>query len=199
MPNLEKKKTITRAAILWWAASVTLVSSSALAVVPAYILDSSQSSLTFTATQNNAPVKGSFKKFDADIEFTPDMLGNSHITVNIAIGSVSMDDMEIADTLKSAEWLSAEAFPNAEFKSTEITIDSGADNYLAKGILTLKQHAVPLTLHFHMNHQDSLGAEATGYGMLKRKDFTVGEGQWANDESVKNDVRIDFHVVAKKK
>ena len=59
----------------------------AYAEVPAWKIIPNESTLTFTATQNGAPVTGKFTDFSGDIHFDPAQLNASHININIEINT----------------------------------------------------------------------------------------------------------------
>lgn len=196
MENSGKKA--IRALILWLAVSACFIPS-ALADAPAYALYNDESTLSFIAIQNGAPVKGSFKHFDADIRFDPDRLKESSIKVTVDISSLTMADVDILSTLTSPEWFAADSFPKAIYQSQSITAADTPADYVAKGELTLKGHTVPLTLYFHMARMDADMAVANGSATIMRNQFAIGEGQWADDSAVKNEVRVEFHIEARKK
>ena len=166
---------------------------------PVYMITKEKSTLKFTATQNNAPVEGKFKDFDADIAFDPDHLDISHIRVTVDVGSLDLADSETKDTLLTADWLDAEAHPKAVFASTAIDRFPGTENFYAKGNLTLRGVTMPATLNFTMEFMDDHSAIATGYATLQRGDFGVGQKEWAKDDVVKKSVRVEFRISAQRK
>jgi polyisoprenoid-binding protein YceI len=195
MDGLEKKA--IRALILWLAASIACFVPCALADAPAYTL-AEGSKLGFVATQNNAPLRGEFKTFTTEIHFAPEQLESSSIKVEIDLTSLAMGDGDMAETLKTPEWLSVAGFPKAIYQSSRIIAVAEKDNYAAEGTLNLKGKSMPLTLQFHMDKLDATAATATGHAIIMRNDFSVGEGEWAATDSVKNEVRVEFTINATK-
>lgn len=185
--------------IRWLAVSIACWSTPALADVPEYELYDKDSTLSFIATQNNAPVKGSFKAFDAEIHFDPDNLEESHIRVTVDIDSLTMADLDVLKILKSATWFDVGQHPKAVFESTRIQAADTSADYIAEGKLTLKNATQPLTLYFHMERMDDQMAVANGYAVLMRNGFEVGTGEWADDSTVKNEVRVEFYIIAQRK
>jgi len=171
----------------------------AFADVPAYTLDKEKSTLKFFAIQNGAPVEGQFSDFSADIRFDPNQLDKSSIKVDVNIGSVTAANDDVTSNIKLPEWLSAQAFPKATFACKKLTRMPASDNYYADGTLTLRGKTAPVVLNFQMEHMDDKEAIAKGYVTLRRSDFGVGQGQWAKDDVIKNEVRVEFRVVADKK
>jgi len=63
------------------------------AAIPAWQISPHDSTLSFTATQNNAPVSGSFKTFSGDIHFDPEQLAASNVRIVIALDSVTTNQV----------------------------------------------------------------------------------------------------------
>lgn len=157
-----------------------------------------QSSLTFVATQNGAPVSGNFKKFDGTINFDPNQLDKSDIEIIIDMASVSDAYNQISDTLKSTPWFDVKVFPNATFKANKIT-KTGERTYQAQGKLTIRDKTIPVTLNFKQEEYSPIKARMKGSTTIKRTDFGVGQGDWADTKTVKDDVKILFTVTATNK
>lgn len=171
----------------------------AYADVPTYSVVKEKSFLKFFAIQNGAPVEGKFNDFTADIRFDPNQLDQSSIRVEVPTGSVQVADVEITKNLKMPTWLSTEAFPKALFECKKITRMPSTDDYYADGTLTLRDKTVPVVLNFQMEYFDDKSAVAKGYVTLHRKDFGVGTGEWAKDDVIKDEVRVEFRIAATKK
>jgi polyisoprenoid-binding protein YceI len=186
-----------RKLIPWLLASLLCFVPAALADAPAYKVEADKSQLKFIATQNNAPLEGTFKTFDAKILFDPKQLDKSHIDVEIDLASLHMADMSVAQTLAGAEWFASKDFPKAIYKAS--VIKHVKDNeYIAEGTLTLKNKSLPVALSFVMETMDDTSAIASGNATILRNDFMVGEGEWSKDESIKNEVRVEFRITAQK-
>ena len=154
-----------------------------------------ESSLQFTATQNNSPVKGQFKKFSGDIQFDPNQLTTSQVKIIIDINSVSASYKELVDTLKTPDWFDIKLFPNAEFKATQFKkIDD--KSYQADGNLTIRDKTIPTTLTFTLDEYTPTKAHVSGKTLLKRSDFGIGRGEWAKTDDVKDEVTVTFTLSA---
>jgi polyisoprenoid-binding protein YceI len=188
-----------RRILIPWLVASTLFAGAALADVPSYSVIKEKSYLKFFAIQNGAPVEGKFDDFTADIKFDPEHLDQSSIHVEVATGSVSAADGDIVQNLKMPEWLSVAAFPKAVFACKKLTRMPNSDNYYAEGSLKLRDKTVPVMLNFQMEHFDASSAVAKGSITLHRKDFGVGQGEWAKDDVVKDEVRVEFRIAADKK
>ena len=170
----------------------------AMAAVPAWQIVPSESTLTFTGTQNGAPVTGEFKRFTGEINFDPQQLQASNIKIIVDIGSIADAYNQLADTLKTADWFNEKGFPQAVFQAHEFT-KTGNKTYQAKGTLTIRDKTLPVTLNFTQEEYTTTKARVKGSTTLKRTAFGVGQGDWADTNAVKDDVRVDFVLTAVKK
>jgi polyisoprenoid-binding protein YceI len=170
----------------------------ALAVVPAWQIVPSESSLTFTATQNNAPVTGSFKHFTGDINYDPNQLKDSKVKIIVDTGSLADPYNQLADTLKGSDWFNVKLFPQAVFEAHQF-VKTGDKTYDANGTLTIRDKTLPLTVHFTQEEYSATKARMKGSATLKRTAFGVGQGEWASTDAVKDEVKVDFVVTATKK
>lgn len=172
--------------------------SPAFADAPVYKLVKEKSTLKFYAINNGAPVEGQFKDFSADIKFNPDKPEESKISVEVVTASVFASYDELVKNLLTKDWLAVSDFPKAVFTSEKITRMPNSDNYYADGTLKLRDKIIPVMLNFQVQFVDDKNAIAKGFVTLRRSDFGVGQGEWKKDEVVKNEVRVEFRVVAEK-
>jgi polyisoprenoid-binding protein YceI len=170
----------------------------AIAAVPTWKIDPNHSSLTFTATQNNAPVTGSFKTFSGDIHFDPAQLAASNVMIKINTGSVSSSYDQVASALVTTDWFNPALFPQAIFKANHF-IKNSDNHYTAKGSLTLRGKTVPVTVFFTLPEYTDKKAIAKGSATLERTQFGVGQGDWAATDTIKDTVNIEFTITAMQK
>lgn len=168
------------------------------ATPPEWQIDSSQSHLSFTATQNGAPVKGLFKTFTGEIFVDPANYKTSSIHIVIDMNSISTDYSDVRDTLLTSDWFNVKVFPKAEFKSTNFN-KTGNNTYQANGNLTIRDKSVPVILTFTAEQSTPDTGVVVGSTVLKRSAFGVGQGEWASTDQIQDEVKVDFKVVAKKK
>lgn len=170
----------------------------ARAEVPHLVIDHTNSTLTFTATVNDAPSSGSFKTFDADIRFDPKALDQSSAKFTVELQSVESAYEEVAKQLKTIPWFNIEQFPQATFVSNKF-IAQGGNDYIAQGTLSLKGVSLPVAAKFTLVRFDDQGAEIKGSSVVKRLLFGIGQGEWQDTSAVKDEVLVEFHVTARKK
>jgi polyisoprenoid-binding protein YceI len=134
-----------------------------------------QSSIHFEFRQMGVPVKGGFKRFATEMAFDP--------------AKPEADD-ESAGTL----WFNRSAYPKATFASSQVRA-LGNNRYEMRGTLTLKgrsrEMTVPVTYVPGKN-----AATFDGGFVLKRLDFGIGEGLWADVATVANEVQVKFRIAA---
>lgn len=152
------------------------------------------SSLTFTATQNNAPISGKFRAFSGNIRFDPEQLKKSWISFTVDMNSVTTSYAAVADTLKTAEWFNTNIFPQASFKSNDIQL-IGEKTYMATGELKVKDKTLPLTVGFVVTDYSEEKAHVVGYFILQRNAFAIGTGEWASGDEIKHDVKVSFDLL----
>lgn len=168
------------------------------AAVPEWQIIPKESNITFTAVQNNAPVSGQFKTFSGDIAYDPNQLALSHVKITIDMGSVSDAYNQLSDTLKAKEWFDVPQFPNAIFIADKF-VKTGDKTYQANGMLTIRDKTTPVTLTFTQEDYSATHALMKGSTTIKRTAFGVGQGEWADTKTIKDDVKIDFTIGASKK
>jgi len=169
-----------------------------LADVPQWQIVQKESSLSFTATQNNAPTIGKFNDFSGDIFFDPNQLKESHVHIVVDMTSVSTSYTEIADTLKSADWFNIASYPQAVFTASDF-IKTGDKSYRANGKLMIRGKNEPIVMDFKLDEYTEKTAKVEGSVILKRLAFGIGQGEWQKTNNIKDEVKVSFVVNAIKK
>jgi len=153
-----------------------------------------KSEIRFQSKQMGANVEGRFRRWKANIVFIPKDLGRSKADFDIELGSIDLASDESETEVKRPSWFDTAKFPVAHFASSAIK-DLGGDKYEVSGQLTVKgitrETVVPITLK-----KDATGnSVAEGSFTLKRLDYNIGEGQWADPNTVANDVVVRIRMV----
>lgn len=154
-------------------------------------INAKESTISFTGTQNNAPVSGKFTGFTGDIEFNPDQLATSKATITVDMNSVSTAYPLVAETLKTEDWFDTKKFPQAVFKSTSVK-KTGDKTYQVNGTLTVRDTTLPIVVNFTLNNFTANQAKVTGSTTLKRTAFGIGRGEWSKTTDIKDDVSVQF-------
>jgi polyisoprenoid-binding protein YceI len=162
-----------------------------VAAAPQARLVAASSEVTFTAKQVGVPMDGRFKRFDAQISLDPKQPQNGKVNFGIELGSVSIAADTDAELLKP-EWFNTARFPKATFVSSSIKA-TGAGRFDVSGKLSIKGQQRDLTVPVVLAAAGG-NTVATGSFALKRLDFKVGEGDWADTSVVANDVLVKFKL-----
>jgi polyisoprenoid-binding protein YceI len=157
-------------------------------------LDPGKSKLGFSGTQTGTKFQGTFTRYNAVIEFDPDHLETSHIVVTVDLATATTNDKQRDTALPGKDWLDVAKFPTAEFETRAIN-RKGADAYEAVGTLTLRGVAMPLTLPFTLEMNET-SAHAKGHTQLSRSAFGIGQGPWATNQWVAFEVGVDIDITA---
>ncbi|MCW8443141.1 YceI family protein [Fluoribacter gormanii] len=163
-----------------------------------WVIVPSESQLTFTGTQNDAPVTGEFKTFTGEILVDPNDLSVGKIDIVVDIASLNTSYADLKETLLTSDWFNPKLFPKAEFKATQFK-QTGKNAYEAAGTLTIRDKSAPVTLNFTAQGLDPNKRQVVGSTVIKRSTFGVGQGEWASTDTVKDEVTVKFKVVAIKK
>ena len=160
------------------------------AAAPVYAADYVQapgSSLTFATKYQGEVFSGRFPGFVSKISFDPANLATAKFDVIIPLAGTDSKNAERDDTLKGADFFSIAKFPQARFVANKVR-SLGGNNYAADGSLTLRGVAKPVTLTFTW----TAGAQPvlTGKATVKRLDFNVGGGDWADTSIIPNEVAV---------
>jgi polyisoprenoid-binding protein YceI len=150
--------------------------------------------VAFIYKQMNVPIDGKFKKTAASIAFDPAKPQAAKATLEIDLASIDAGSQEANDEVAGKLWFNTKAFPKATFVSSGVKA-LGNNRFEVAGKLTIKGKTQDATAPFTFK-QDGANGVFDGTFTLKRADFAIGEGMWADFGTVANDIQIKFHVVA---
>jgi len=156
-------------------------------------IDPARSALTFTGTYQDEKFEGRFKRFDAKIDYDPADLAHAKFDVTIDIASVDTANTERDQALPGKDFFDTAQFPRAHFVSTRFR-KSADGQVLADGTLSLRGVSKPVTLTVKFVPSGS-GATLDVDTTLKRLDFGIGSGDWADTSMIGNDVAVHGHLV----
>ncbi|MEY2875372.1 MAG: hypothetical protein RLZZ373_2743 [Pseudomonadota bacterium] len=172
------------------AAFLVLVSQPALAQQK---LDVAKSEMAFVSKQMGVPVEGKFRKFDAQIAFDPKKPEAGKVSFTIDTGSATFGAPETDAEVVKPVWFNVPKFPQATFQSSAIKA-VGAGKFEVTGKLAIKGSThdvvVPVTLT-----QAGGTTTAAGAFAIKRLEYKIGEGEWADTSMVANDVQVKFKLL----
>ena len=152
-----------------------------------------QSEINFTVKQMGVPLDGKFSKFDAQLAFDSQKPEAGKIAFTIDLGSAAVGDADNTKELKKPEWFNQAKFPTATFSSTSIK-STGPGKLDVAGLLTIKGNAKPVVVPVTLTPGAAGVTTAQGSFNIKRVDFKIGEGDWADVSIVANDVTVKFKL-----
>lgn len=155
-------------------------------------IDPTKSEIVFVSKQMGVPVQGRFQRFDAQLAFDPQHPETGKVTLTVELGSATMGVPESDAELPKAPWFNVPKFPKAQFVSTTVKA-VGDGRYQAGGKLSIKGQQQDVVVPFQLKTVGT-AAEATGAFTIKRLDFKIGEGEWADTSMVANDVQVKFKL-----
>ena len=174
--------------------SLALASTLAIAAMPAFAADYVQapgSTLTFAVSYEGDVFTGRFPGFATKLSFDPKQLAKSKldVTIPIATATTGVEDFD-AEMIGSAGFDSGK-FPQARYTATRFRA-LGGNKYAADGTLSLRGISKPVTLTFSWTP----GAKPVlaGKATVKRLDFGVGGGEWADTELLPNEIAVSTKV-----
>lgn len=156
-------------------------------------VEAAHSSLTFTGTYQGEQFEGRFKRFDARISYDPADLAQAKFDVTVDITSVDTANTERDQALPGKDFFDTAQFPRAHFVTTRFR--KGANGaVLADGNLSLRGVSRPVTLVVKFAPQGN-SATLDVSTTLKRLDFGIGSGDWADTSMIGNEVTVHGHLV----
>lgn len=161
------------------------------------------SKLEFKATQKGAATTGAFEEITIKkLKFSNQTPEQALVEIEISIASVSLGNKLIEETLLSNAWFNQQAYPTAIFKAKGFT-PKGGEEYLLNGTLTMKGVSKPqqVTLMINKTIDQNTGKQqikATGKTIISRLSFGIGEGEWANTETLADEIELKINITALK-
>ncbi len=168
-----------------------------MAATPAHAADYVQapgSSLVFASQYDGEVFTGKFANFTTTLSFDPAKLDASRLDVTIALAGTKTGNDDRDSTLSSGDFFNVAKFAQARYTATKFRA-LGGNQYAADGNLTLRGVSKPVVLTFTWTPgaQPVLNGKAT----VKRLEFGVGEGDWADTKTLPNEVAVSTKVVFK--
>ena len=185
-------KTFTTALLSTAAAGVLAAAGPVCAQVVAAKLVPAQSEIAFVSKQMGVSVEGKFKKFDAQIVLDPKKPETGKVTFTIDTGSATIGDKDTDAEMVKPDWFNVAKFPQASFQSGSIKA-LGGGKFEVAGKLAIKGASRDVVVPFALT-QAGATSVATGSFGIKRIDFKIGEGDWADTSMVANDVQVKFKL-----
>ncbi|TXI20028.1 MAG: YceI family protein [Roseateles sp.] len=172
--------------------SALLLAAALAPAAHAATLVADKSELAFGFKQMGVPLEGRFKKFDAQLDFDPKKPETGKIAFTVDLGSVSLGDPSYDKELAGAPWFDTKRNGKASFVSTAIKA-TGPGKYDVAGKLTIKGAVRDIVVPITLTPAGGVSTAAGAVG-IKRLDYKIGEGDWADTSIVANDVTVKFKL-----
>ena len=156
-------------------------------------VNATASTISFTYQQFSSRVYGTFGKFGATLDFDTAHPSAGRATLTIDLDSIDAGSSDANDELKKPAWFDTANYPVGTFESTGVKA-LGDNRYVLTGKLTLRQITRVVDVPVLLKSENTIGI-FDGTLTLKRSDFTIGKGEWA-DTVVSDDINIRFRMVA---
>ena len=156
-------------------------------------LQAAGSEIAFTTRQMGVPVEGRFAKFGAQVALDPRQPESGSVRMTIDTASARFGSAELDAEVPKPTWLHAAGFPQASFQSSRIQA-SGPGRFDVAGKLAIKGITRDIVVPVQLAAAGA-GHVASGSFTIKRLDFKVGEGEWADTSLLANDVVVRFKLV----
>ena len=153
-----------------------------------------KSEIRFVSKQMGINVEGSFRRWKANIVFLPGDLAHSKADFDIELASIDLASDEAESEVRRSSWFDTAKFPVARFISTSIK-DVGGGKYEVAGKLTLKGVTRDAVVPIALGKDASGNSVAEGSFTIKRLDFRIGDADWADPDTVANEVGIRVRMV----
>lgn len=150
------------------------------------------STLGFSGSFQGASFDGTFKQWQAAVSYDPAQLAKSKFDVTVTLASVAVSDRDQQAALPGKAFFDVAQFPSAHFVTTAFRNVAG--KVIADGTLTLRGVSKPVSLAVDFKPQGK-NATLDVATTLKRLDFNVGSGDYADTSVIGADVKVHAHLV----
>ncbi len=190
---------MSRYAALAFAAALVAPAASA-----AWTVEQTRSTLSIEVTAQGAPFTSVFKSWTAEIVFDPADLATANARVVINLASIDSGDGQRDGMMTSKSWFDTvgatyaapadvpvgqAVFQTSTFRKT------GETTYEADGTLAMRDAKQPVTLPFTLSI-DGAEARMTASVTLDRTRWGVGQGQYAGNDPVATEVKVNVEIYA---
>ena len=152
------------------------------------------SSLAFASRYDGEVFTGRFSEFATKLSFDPARPEAGKLDVTIGLASADTGNSDRDTTLKTGDFFDVGKFAQAHYRAEGFRkLDDG--RYAADGTLELRGVRKPVTLTFAWTG----GAQPVleGKAVVKRLEFGVGGGDWADTSAIPDEVNISTRVALK--
>jgi len=174
--------------------SATVLLAALLVAGPAFATDYVQadgSTLAFGGMYQGEAFAGRFPGFETRMTFDPQDLASARLDVTIPLATATTGNADYDGEMRGKAFLDAGAFATARYTAAKFR-HLGGDRYAADGMLSLHGVEKPVTLTFTWtaDARPLLAGKAT----VRRLEFGVGAGDWADTGLIPDEIAISTRV-----
>ncbi len=184
---------VTTASVCAQAKPVAAAAKAPQPAAPAAQLLAAGSEIVFITKQMSVPVEGRFSTFSAQMALDPKKPETGNVSFSIDTGSARFGSPDTDREVPKPEWLNVPKFPQATFQSTAIK-GLGAGRFEVTGKLSIKGSVRDIVVPVQLSPTGGGASTATGVFNIKRLEFKIGEGDWADTSIVANEVQVRFKL-----
>ncbi|UXY16894.1 YceI family protein [Chitiniphilus purpureus] len=166
------------------ATGLTLPALAAQTLVPA------KSRLGFSFQQMGVTVDGGFKQYSAQVNFDPAKPETTQATFSVDLASIDVGGPDGNAEVRRKAWFDTAAHPKATFTAKSVKA-LGGGKFEARGPLVIKGISRDIVAQFTAKPAGSDLVLEGGFP-VKRLQYRLGEGAWADTETVADDVHVKF-------
>ncbi len=150
------------------------------------------STLGFSGKYQGEAFNGTFPGFVTKFSFDPKQLASAKLDVTIPLATATTRNADYDGELRGTSFFNSKQFPQARFTATKFR-SLGGNKYAADGTLSLRGVSKPVVLTFTW----TAGTKPVlaGSAVVKRLDFGVGGGEWADTGTIPNDIKVTTKVI----
>ncbi len=150
------------------------------------------SSLVFAGTYQGAVFTGRFPGFATTLSFDPQHLSTARLDVHIPLASATTANADYDVQMRGDAFFDASKFAQAHYIATRFR-SLGSNRFIADGTLSLHGMTKPVSLTF--TWAPGMQPVLTGRATVKRLDFGVGGGDWADTDLIPNEIAISTKLI----
>lgn len=151
--------------------------------------------LSFVGSYQGETFTGLFPGFSTRLQFDPANPAAAKLDVDIPLAGADTRNGERDSTLKGADFFNVARFATARYSVQGFTA-LGGDRYRADGTLQLRGISKPVSLTFTLSGGDN--PVLVGQAVVKRLDFDIGAGDWADLSIIPNNIDVATRVTFRK-
>jgi len=174
--------------------AVALVAAPAAHAIEFSQLQPAKSAVSFVYKQMNIPIEGGFKRFKGELRFDPAKPEAAKTVIEIELASVDTGFAEGNDEVQGRLWFDTKNHPVARFVSSSVKF-LGGNRYEVAGKMSIKGRTLDVKTPATFRQAGNSGVFEGAFA-LKRADYGIGEGMWADFGTVANEVQIKFRMTA---